>query len=366
MDIVIKISHVECYRRNLMIWLRLLDEVKLHMDASRSDLASGPGIIDILRQEDRIIVPGAKRLQLLEDTEEFRCNLGEVEPGVDLHNRSHHLGGNLTGDKIIHAAGKFIEILLLQSQSGGVDMPPEVFKQIGAALDGLVQVESGYAPGGTGHKSVGLGKHHRRLVIRLDKPCGDNADHSLVPFGVIYNCSVLPGQTVPGFNHLKSHLSNLPVNILALVVILIYLLADEHRCFGISSLQQLHRKPSGLDTAGRIDTGPYLEYNILYRDVSRLAVGKIYHGKQALARILVQLLQAEMSQHAVLVHHCYKIGRDADHKQVKKRYQTLERHTVLCRIGLHELESHTAARKVIKRIMAILALGIQDSNSLRQ
>lgn len=79
LDVVVAVCHVERDSRYLEIRLRFLDELKLHVHATRTHLASVAVIIYILSEEDRVVVARAEWLELLEQTEELRGDLGEIK-----------------------------------------------------------------------------------------------------------------------------------------------------------------------------------------------------------------------------------------------------------------------------------------------
>ena len=75
----------------MVVWMRLLNELKLEMAAFRSHLASHSVVIYIVRAEYRSAVAGTERLELLEDAKEFRSDLREVQHGIHIHDRLLHL-----------------------------------------------------------------------------------------------------------------------------------------------------------------------------------------------------------------------------------------------------------------------------------
>ena len=342
-----------------MVGLRLLDEVEFEMHAAGAHLAARAGVVDVLRDEDRIVVAGTEGLELLEDAGELGGDLREVELGVHLHDRDQHLGGDLAGDEGIHPAGELLHVLFLEGQAGGVDVATKILQQVGAALDGLVEVEAGDAAGGARDESVGLGQHDRGLVVGLHEPGGHDPHHALAPLGIVDDGGVLAGQACAGLDHLQGFLGDLAVDVLALVVVLVDLLADQHRRAGVRGLEELHGQPAGLHAPGSVDARADLEDDVVDGDVAGLEVGQGDHGGEALAGVLVELLEAEVRQHAVLPHHGHEVGGDADHQQVQQRDQGLEGDAEPLGIGLHELEAHATPGQVVEGIVAVLALGVQ-------
>lgn len=130
LDVVIEIRHIEGDGRDLVIWLRLLNQVQLHVHATGTDLASRPRIIDILRLEHGIVIARAERLELLEYAEELRVDLGEVQFGVNLHHRSHHLLDYVLLHETVHAARELLKVLFLQREAGGVHVTAEVLQEV--------------------------------------------------------------------------------------------------------------------------------------------------------------------------------------------------------------------------------------------
>ena len=91
LDMVEEISHVERYGRDMMVRMRLLNEFKLEMTTFCSYLTSHSVIIYIFSKKHRCCVSRTERLELLEDTQELRRDLREVQPCIHIHYRSLHL-----------------------------------------------------------------------------------------------------------------------------------------------------------------------------------------------------------------------------------------------------------------------------------
>ena len=111
----------------------------------------------------------------------------------------------------------------------------------------------------------------------------------------------------------------------------------------IRSGKQLHRETPCLHTSGRIDARADFEDYVIYGDMTRLQPGKRHHSKQALARVLVQPLEAEVRECAVFSDHGDKIRSYAHHHKVQQRQQALELDAEALAICLHQLESDPAA-----------------------
>ena len=120
LDMVVEFGHVEADGGDLAVGLGFLHEVQLEVDTAGTHFAAVSGIIDIVRQEDRVRISGAEGLELLEDTEELGRNLGEVQPGVDVHDRSQFLLGDIARNEPVHPLAELFKVLLLHRQAGGI------------------------------------------------------------------------------------------------------------------------------------------------------------------------------------------------------------------------------------------------------
>ena len=349
-----------------MVGLRFLDQVQFHVHAARPHFAAVAGIVHILRDEYGVAVAGSERLELLQDAEEFRGNLRKIQPGINLRERGQHLRGDLSGDESIDAGGEFRQVLLLEGEARGVHVSAEVFQQVGTALNGLVQVESRHAAGRTGHESVRFGEHDGGAVIGLYQPGSDDAHHALVPLRVKDDGRILMRQAFPLGDHVQGLLGDFPVDIFALVVVVVDLLADAEGGLVVRSRQQFHRQASALHPARRVDARSDFEHDVVDAHVAGLQFGEVDHGQQALAGIFVEPAQAEMGQHAVLAHHGHQVRRNAHHQQVQQRKQRLKRNVVPLGIALYQLEAHAATGQVVERIVAVFPLGIQDRDRFRK
>ena len=120
---------LEGYGRNLVERLLLVDQVQLHVDSTGADLTAVATVGDILGKEYRIGVAWTERLELLQETEEFRGDLAELQLGVDVGHRGQHLLGDLSGDELVYPADELLQVALFESQAGRIDVPAEVLKK---------------------------------------------------------------------------------------------------------------------------------------------------------------------------------------------------------------------------------------------
>ena len=88
--------------------------------------------------------------------------------------------------------------------------------------------------------------------------------------------------------------------------------------------QQFHCQPTCLHPARCVDARTDLEDDVINGKVPWLKFGQGSHCKEALAGILVELLEAEMGKDPVLSRHRHEVCRDADHQKVQQRDKRLE------------------------------------------
>ena len=86
--------------------------------------------------------------------------------------------------------------------------------------------------------------------------------------------------------------------------------------------------------------------------------------QQSFRRLAVEVFQPEIGQNTVLAHQRHDVRGDRHDQQVQQRHDLLEGDGVFLCIGLHELESHAAARQFVERVGAIDPLGVQNGYGL--
>ena len=155
------------------------------MLSSRAHLSAVSVIIDILGQENRRTVARSERLELFQHAEKFRGYLREVNFRVHIYDRGGHHTRNVLTYILFNTSGKLRKILLAHGKAGSIDMSAVIFQKVGAAADGLIQVESTDASGRACHETIGIGKDESRFIISLHKTGSDDTHHALVPVRTI-------------------------------------------------------------------------------------------------------------------------------------------------------------------------------------
>ena len=111
---------------------------------------------------------------------------------------------------------------------------------------------------------------------------------------------------------------------------------------------------------GGVDAGTDLEDDVVDGDVVFVQTADLDDRQQALRRLAVEVFEAEMRQNAVFVHQRHDVRGDAHYQQVQQRADLLEGNPVFLGVGLHEFESHAAARQFVERVGTIDPLGVQN------
>ena len=153
LDAVVEVGHIEGYGRDVMIWMRFLDELELEVASFSSHLAAHTVVIYIVSTEYWCMVARAERLDLLEDPEELRSDLGEVQACIHLHHRSLHFRDDGAGDRLLDSLTESRDIFLLESKSCSVKVSTEVLQKVGTTFNRILQIKSVYASRRAGHQT---------------------------------------------------------------------------------------------------------------------------------------------------------------------------------------------------------------------
>ena len=93
-------------------------------------------------------------------------------------------------------------------------------------------------------------------------------------------------------------------------------------------------------------------------------MGVLQDGLDARTRFLVELLQAEVGQHAVFARDGHDVGGDAHGEEVEQLIHFFDSAVALHREGGDQLEAHATARELVVRIVAVGALGVEHSHGI--
>ena len=98
--------------------------------------------------------------------------------------------------------------------------------------------------------------------------------------------------------------------------------------------------------------------------VTAVDVGVLQDGLDARTRFLVELLQAEVGQHAVFARDGHDVGGNAHGEEVEQFIHLFDGAVALHREGGDQLEAHATARELVVRIVAVGALGVEHGHGI--
>ena len=238
-------------------------------------------------------------------------------------------------------------------------MSAEVLQKVCAALDGGIEIEALHAAGGAGDEAVALGEHHRGLIESFHEARRHDTHHALVPLRAVHYGCVLAGESLSVLHHLERFGRDFAVDILAVVIVFVDPLGDDHGLPLLFGGEQFHGETSAFHSAGCVDARTQLEHDIVDAHVSRLQVAQVHESAEAVAGILVEGLEAVVGEHAVFAGHENEVRGDTHGAEVQQRFQRVERDAVLLGIALHQLEAHSAAAEVVEGIAVVRAFRVQ-------
>ena len=160
---------------------------------------------------------------------------------------------------------------------------------------------------------------------------------------------------------------------LALLVLGVDALADVGRLVLVLHNEETHGLAPALHSAGGVDARAHIEHQVgdgdhagenrlLLEGIVNLDAGLVKDGLDAHTGELVDNLEAEMGEDAVLAGDGHDVGGDADGHKVHTGEPELVGQLVLLAIALDELEAHTATGEFFIGIGAVLALGVEDGH----
>ena len=165
----------------------------------------------------------------------------------------------------------------------------------------------------------------------------------------VYACHNLVGL----FGHLL-------VDVLALLVVFVYVMCLAERSLEVFIHQKVNAHLAVLHASRCVDARTYLEDDIAHRDVSAAHAADVDNCLQSDVRVLVQLFQSVERQDAVFVGHGNDVRRYAYGTEVEQGDKTCEGNSVVLGKRLHELEAHAAAAQMLERIRVVGAFRVKN------
>ena len=272
----------------------------------------------------------------------------------------------MVGDVLLKAFGKGGDVLHGEREACGVGVSAEVFKQVAAALHGLVDVEARHRPRGARGHTFAACEHHGRPVVLLGEARGDDADDAFVPVFVVDDDAAAFVEVGQATHLLHGLLGGLLVEVLACFVVEVDLPGSLECCGEVALHEEFDGFLTVLHAARGVDARPYLEDDVVHREFAVAQSAHLDNGAEPDAGVGVEATQAVVGQHAVFTHHGHNVAGDAHHAEVEQGLQFVELNAVALREGLHELEAHAASREVGVGVTVVAALGVENGHCGRQ
>ena len=253
--------------------------------------------------------------------------------------------------------------------------PPKFSSRSGARFDGLIEVESRHRTRRAGHIAVAHRQHHRRAVVGLDQARRHDPHDALHPARVVDHRALQSLHGGVALDEIVRLLRDGAVDRLAVLVVGVdhaaelrgdRLVALDQQLDGgvaargeaFSSFSSIRIRPAALMR------GPILKTMSSMVMLCLSSPQILMIDSRPFRWLAVEVLQAEIGQNAVFAHQRHDVRGDAHHQQVQQRADLLEGNAVFLGVGLHELESHAAARQFVERVGTIDPLGVQNGYGL--
>ena len=320
----------------------------------------------ILRAEKRFGIFRSIWTHAFEVIEELRCDVLKVDDSINVKVGTSLLRIDVLMHISLKTSAELPHILHLHRQTCRIGVTAKIVQQILTTLNGSVHVKSAYAPCTARHDVAIQRQHHSRAEEFLGQSRSHNANHALMPIGIVYHDGTLILHARQLSHHLTRLLRHALVQFLALLIIVVDGLRHLQCLVIVTFNEQIHRLLAVLHTSARIDARTNLEDDVTHRQILTRQSTHLQHSLHTRARIVVQLLQTMICQDAVLTHDGHDVARDADSTQVQQRYQPAERNAIADGKSLHELEAHATTRQIKIRIRVVHPFGIQNRHCRRQ
>ena len=374
----------------------------VELEVIESHDAGVAGIDELAGDEDGYVVVGSEGGELLEDAEELGRDLREAYLGVDFDFGDGLFGTHAVAHELLEAVDKGSHVLLAEGYAGGALVATEVLEEVGAFLEGLVDVELAHGAGGASDEVVAAaGEDDGGLVVGLDDTAGHDAHDAAMPVLVEEHqrlATLVEGVVVDAALGL---FGGRGVEFFALHVVAVDIFCQTACDVGVVGKHEAHGVEGRADAAGGIDAGTDEEHQVgdgeLFLEIACLGllglvgllatiglatvdVAIFEDGFDAGAGLGVEDAEAEEGQHAVLAHDGHDVGGDADGYQVEVLQElelqlflplltvlvellgeVAEAHAhALLEVGLDNLEADAAAREFLVGIGAVDLLGVED------
>ena len=310
--------------------------------------------------QQRHFVALAKRLKARNLLDGLDIQFGKVDSSGNLVGVFKVLGRKL-GQHGGKTAAELIELGCLDSHAHGARMPAATNQQVGAALDGVEQVDLAHRATRTARDTALDREQQRRHVIAVGQTACHDALDALVPaFAAHDDCAA----AVIGLLDLCHGIACEFCLDLATLAIDLLELGRQCACLDrIAGKQQIERQLGIGHAAGGVQAGNERKRQTIGRNVGKVGLGE--RGKRDIAGTggHAHLLDALGDQCAVLGRQRHHVGHGAQRRDLDQRTPIRRLAQTLAQ-DLHQLERHAGTGKLARRAL-VLELRIGQGHALR-
>ena len=295
---------------------------------------------------------------------ELRRDIGKTQHRIDNDLRRALFGLHIVGDEVVEASLEVREHLGAHGEAYGESVSAETLEEVTTTLDGGIDIETRDTARGTTDETVALREDDGRLVELLGESRGDNGDDTLVPLRIVEHDALLVIDRSGG-EHVKGLRRDGLVKFLTLLVLLINQFAASPSGGVVTFDEEVNALGGVFDPTGGVDARTYLEDDVSKLNLVPEEPRDAYDGAQSHGRVGVEPLKSIIGKNTVFTRDRYDVASNGDNDEVKQCEEFVTIDLVAHGERLHEFEPHTAATKFLVRILAILTLGVKDSDSVR-
>ena len=313
-----------------------------------------------LSGQQRHLVALAKRLKAGNLLDGLDIQLGKVDGGGNLVGVLKVLGGKL-GQHGGKATAELIELGCLNSHTHRTGMPAATNQQVGAALDGVEQVDLAHRAARTTRDTVLDREQQRRHVIAVGQTARHDALDALVPALAAHDdCAA----AVIGLLDLCHGIAReLSLDLATLTVDLLEF-GRQRACLDrIAGKQQVERQLGIGHAAGGVQAGNERKRQAIGRNAGKIGLSERSQRDIAGTSGHAHLLNALGNQRAILGRQRHHVGHGTQRCDLDQR-TPIRRFAQALAQDLHQLERHAGTGK-LSRGALILELGVGQGHALR-
>ncbi len=338
----------------------LVREVHVQMVA----LADTPRVTVVnqaARDEDGTGVVGTERLKVADDVVELPGDVAEAYLLLDGDDRLQLFGQDGACHIVLHPAAELVQSVRRKSDAGGKGVSAEVYEQVAARVNRLVDIVARDGARRTGDESVVRGgEDDGRTIVGLNQAGGGNANYAFVPCGRIDDGDMAAGVVFVLLQHLKRLVRHCVLELAPLGVVGVDGCGFLPRHRLIVGDEERDSFRAGAYASAGVDAGSDLELQVGHRDGLSFHSRHFAQAPHARQRVPVHPLQPVVRQYAVLIGEGHNVGCDGHGEELEDGQELRLVPAFAAQPRLHKFVAHAAAGQAFVGIGAVLALDIEN------